>query len=261
LKNKYKAENKILLPTMDQKDWFASWFNTSFYHDLYAKRNDEEAKAFMDSLSVFFKWDQHVKILDACCGSGRHALYLESKGFQVFGLDLSENNILQAKSLSENPHRWQIADVRDFELPQKVDYTLNLFTSFGYFNSDDEHVEMLKNINRNLIDGGKLVLDFLNVDRVKASLKEEETVKGVLAEYHLTRSIQSNRIVKQIAFSDGDVHHFFEERVMAYSSEQITQLLALSGFEVLTIWGDYQGVPMLPSSPRCIFIAQKNSNI
>jgi hypothetical protein len=92
--NTYKAENKILLPTMDQKDWFASWFNTSFYHDLYAKRNDEEAKAFMDSLSDFFKWDQNVKILDACCGSGRHALYLESKGFQVFGLDLSENNIM-----------------------------------------------------------------------------------------------------------------------------------------------------------------------
>jgi len=257
LKNKYNAENKILLPTMDQKDWFASWFNTSFYHDLYAKRNDEEAKAFMDSLSDFFKWDQNVKILDACCGSGRHALYLESKGFQVFGLDLSENNILQAKSLSENPHRWQIADVRDFELPQQVDYTLNLFTSFGYFESDEDHVSMLRNINRNLMDGGILVLDFLNVDRVKASLKEEEVVAGVLAEYHLTRSIQSNRIVKQIKFSVEDVNHIFEERVMAYSSEQITELLTLAGFEVKTIWGDYHGAAMLASSPRCIFIAQK----
>jgi SAM-dependent methyltransferase len=257
LKNKYNAENKILLPTMDQKDWFASWFNTSFYHDLYAKRNDEEAKAFMDSLSDFFKWDQKVKILDACCGSGRHALYLESKGFQVFGLDLSENNILQAKSLSENPHRWQIADVRDFELPQQVDYTLNLFTSFGYFESDEDHVSMLRNINRNLLDGGILVLDFLNVDRVKASLKEEEVVAGVLAEYHLTRSIQSDRIVKQIKFSVEDVNHIFEERVMAYSSEQITELLTLAGFEVKTIWGDYHGAPMLASSPRCIFIAQK----
>jgi SAM-dependent methyltransferase len=257
LKNKYNTENKILLPTMDQKDWFASWFNTSFYHDLYAKRNDEEAKAFMDSLSDFFKWDQKVKILDACCGSGRHALYLESKGFQVFGLDLSENNILQAKSLSENPHRWQIADVRDFELPQQVDYTLNLFTSFGYFESDEDHVSMLRNINRNLLDGGILVLDFLNVDRVKASLKEEEVVAGVLAEYHLTRSIQSDRIVKQIKFSVEDVNHIFEERVMAYSSEQITELLTLAGFEVKTTWGDYHGAPMLASSPRCIFIAQK----
>jgi SAM-dependent methyltransferase len=242
---------------MDQKDWFASWFNTSFYHDLYAKRNEEEAKAFIDSLSDFFKWDQNVKILDACCGSGRHALYLESKGFQVFGLDLSENNIRQAKSLSENPDRWQIADVRDFNLPQQVHYTLNLFTSFGYFESDEDHVSMLRNINRNLMERGILVLDFLNVDRVKASLKEEELVVGVLADYHITRSIQSNRIVKQIMFSVEDVNHIFEERVMAYSSEQITELLALAGFEVKTVWGDYLGASMQASSPRCIFIAQK----
>ncbi len=242
---------------MSQKDWFASWFNTTFYHDLYAKRNDEEAQAFMDTLSQFFNWDQKVKILDACCGSGRHALYLESKGHQIFGLDLSENNIQQAQSLSSYPHRWLKADVRDFELSSAVDYALNLFTSFGYFDSDEDHVAMLGNINRNLMVGGYLVLDFLNVDRVKATLKEEEVVTGVLAEYHLTRRIELNRIIKQIKFAVDDVDHVYEERVMAYSSDHLIKLLSLSGFEVKANWGDYHGAPMHPNSPRCIFIAQK----
>jgi SAM-dependent methyltransferase len=242
---------------MSQKDWFASWFNTSFYHDLYAKRNDEEAQAFIDALSAFFKWDNDVKILDACCGSGRHALYLESKGYQVFGLDLSDNNIRQAQSLSLYPQRWAIADVRDFELPSAVDYALNLFTSFGYFETDEDHIAMLCNINRNLKGGGFLVLDFLNVNRVVASLKEEELVKGSLADYYLTRSIQSNRIIKQIKFLAEDVEHIYEERVMAYSSDDIMKLLSLSGFQVMATWGDYHGAPMNVNAPRCIFIAQK----
>ena len=242
---------------MSQKDWFASWFNTSFYHDLYAKRNDEEAQAFIDALSAFFKWDHDVKILDACCGSGRHALYMESKGLQVFGLDLSENNILQAQSLSLYPERWAIADVRDFELFSAVDYALNLFTSFGYFETDEDHIAMLRNINRNLMDDGFLVLDFLNVNRVMTSLKEEEVVKGALADYHLTRRIQLNRIIKQIKFAADDVEHIYEERVMAYSSDDILKLLSLSGFQVMATWGDYHGAPMSVNAPRCIFIAQK----
>lgn len=242
---------------MSQKDWFASWFNTSFYHDLYAKRNDEEAQSFIDTLSVFFKWNQDVEILDACCGSGRHALYLESKGLQVFGLDLSENNIRQAQSLSLHPERWSIADVRYFELPSSVDYALNLFTSFGYFETDEDHIAMLRNINRNLKERGYLVLDFFNVDRVMASLKDEETVQGVLADYHLTRRIQSNRIIKQIKFVADDVEHVHEERVMAYSSDDIIKLLSLSGFQVMATWGDYHGAPMSVNAPRCIFIAQK----
>ncbi len=242
---------------MSQKDWFASWFNTSFYHDLYAKRNDEEAQAFIDALSVFFKWDHDVKILDACCGSGRHALYLETKGHQVFGLDLSDNNIRQAQSLSLYPERWSIADVRDFELSSAVDFALNLFTSFGYFETDEDHIAMLRNINRNLKKEGYLVLDFFNVERVKATLKEEEMVKGVLADYHLTRTIQLNRIIKQIKFLAEDVEHIYEESVMAYSSDDIMKLLSLSGFQVMATWGDYHGAPINVNAPRCIFIAQK----
>lgn len=242
---------------MSQKDWFASWFNTSFYHDLYANRNNTEAQAFVDALSSFFKWDENVKILDACCGSGRHALYLESKGFQVFGLDLSENNILQAQSLSLFPERWSIEDVRDFNLPFKVNYALNLFTSFGYFDTDEEHVSMLKNINRNLVDSGFLVLDFLNVNWVLNCLKENEVVKGSLAEYYVTRSIVANRIVKNIRFAVDNIEYAYEERVMAYSPEQLLQLLLLSGFKVVATWGDYHGAPMSVNAPRCIFIAQK----
>lgn len=244
---------------MVQKDWFASWFDTAFYHDLYAKRNDEEAKSFIDTLLTYFQWGSNDVILDACCGSGRHALYLESKGLHVYGVDLSSNNILQAQSLSQFQDRWMISDVRNFELPQKVDYALNLFTSFGYFEHDAEHIDLLQNINRNVKGDGKLILDFFNVDHIKESLKEEEVVNGKLAEYHIQRSIVANQIIKDIRFQmDGQSMHF-QERVMAYSPDVIEEMLSNAGFKVIDVWGDYRGMPFQTSSTRCIFIAQKTS--
>jgi SAM-dependent methyltransferase len=244
---------------MIQKDWFASWFNTSYYHDLYAKRNDEEAQAFMDILSYHFKWSEEISIVDACCGAGRHALYLESKGFNVQGVDLSENNVLQAQSLSKFKDRWMIADVRSFQLPAPVDFALNLFTSFGYFETDEEHLNLLRNIHRNLVDEGMLVLDFFNVDLTLKSLKEKEWFSGQLATYQLTRSLVDGKIIKDISFVGEGQEHRYQERVMAYSKSDLESLLVSAGFRVMEIWGDYQGLPFQPTSTRCIFIAQKTT--
>jgi SAM-dependent methyltransferase len=177
--------------------------------------------------------------------------------FDVVGVDLSPESIEYASTFENEKLVFEVHDMRNLLCTNSFQYVLNLFTSFGYFERKWENEKVILNISKTLLPGGKLILDFLNVDRVKASLKEEEVVAGVLAEYHLTRSIQSDRIVKQIKFSVEDVNHIFEERVMAYSSEQITELLTLAGFEVITIWGDYHGAAMLASSPRCIFIAQK----
>lgn len=246
---------------MIQKDWFASWFNTTFYHDLYSKRNDDEAKGFMEYLSFRLKWNHNVTILDACCGAGRHALYLESKGFQVYGMDLSENNILTAQSLSRHPERWFISDVRSFRLPNQVDFALNLFTSFGYFENDDDHLRMLKTMNVNLKNNGIFVLDFLNLSFVQSNMKELEIIKGKLADYEINRGILQGKIVKRISFVSDDKSYCFEEKVMAYDQDQLRKLLERAGFDILNVWGDYQGNPVDEYSPRCIFVSKKTRDV
>ena len=75
------------------KDWFASWFDTTYYHILYKHRDQKEARLFMANLVAFLGLKRHDKILDLACGKGRHSLFLNSLGFDVVGADLSQNSV------------------------------------------------------------------------------------------------------------------------------------------------------------------------
>ncbi len=56
--------------------WFKDWFNTPYYHQLYFKRDDKEAAAFIDKLIGYLKPPANAKMLDVACGKGRHSLQL-----------------------------------------------------------------------------------------------------------------------------------------------------------------------------------------
>ena len=79
------------------KEWFASWFDTVYYHILYKHRDDSEAQEFMRNLVSFLNFKKGNFVLDLACGKGRHSIYLNSLGFNVIGADLSKNSIQQAK--------------------------------------------------------------------------------------------------------------------------------------------------------------------
>ena len=74
---------------MAQRPWFKDWFNSPYYHLLYANRDEREASDFIDALLEYLKSPPGSRMLDVACGRGRHSRYLESRGFDVTGLDLS----------------------------------------------------------------------------------------------------------------------------------------------------------------------------
>ncbi|HCY89433.1 MAG TPA: class I SAM-dependent methyltransferase, partial [Chitinophagaceae bacterium] len=76
--------------------WFEEWFDTPYYHELYAGRDSQEASAFVDQLIQYLKPAPGSVMLDVACGTGRHAIELADKGFDVTGIDLSQQSIEQA---------------------------------------------------------------------------------------------------------------------------------------------------------------------
>ena len=80
-----------------EDNWFASWFDTEYYHILYKDRDYNEAQLFMDNLTQYLNLPEDAKILDLACGKGRHSVFLNELGYQVSGVDLSENSIKQLK--------------------------------------------------------------------------------------------------------------------------------------------------------------------
>lgn len=76
--------------------WFKDWFNSHYYHQLYFNRDEQEAGAFIDRLITHLKPPANSLMLDVACGKGRHSIHLAKMGFDVTGIDLSEDSITDA---------------------------------------------------------------------------------------------------------------------------------------------------------------------
>src|SRR4051812_27347081 len=99
--------------------WFKDWFNSPYYHILYKKRDDKEAQGFMDALAKHLQLNASYKIWDLACGKGRHSIYLNSKGLNVIGTDLSENSIKEALKHSNETLEFYKHDMRT---PFRINY-------------------------------------------------------------------------------------------------------------------------------------------
>ncbi len=218
--------------------WFVSWFDTSFYHILYKDRDDTEAQVFMDNLSQYLNLPEEGTILDLACGKGRHSRYLNGIGFDVTGVDLSENSIAFAKQFENE--RLQF-DVHDMCKPYKkqFDAVFNLFTSFGYFDDEADNLNTIKAIKSNLNETGFAVIDFMNTEQVIANLVSEntKTIDGIT--FHLKRFVKDGYIVKTIHFeADGETYNF-EERVRAFTLSDFEALFEAAGVHLLDVFGNY----------------------
>lgn len=221
------------------KQWYSSWFDTPFYHILYKDRDDKEAQSFMDALTYYLNISQNSTILDLACGKGRHSLYLNSIGYDVTGLDLSKQSISEAKQ-KENGRL--CFDVHDMSKPyfKQFDTVFNLFTSFGYFDCDEDNLNTIKAIKANLKPNGIGVIDFMNIDVVKNSLKQDDikTVNGI--DFYLKRSVKNGYIVKDIAFNFKGQDFNFYERVKAFSLNDFKTMFEQAELTLLDVFGDYQ---------------------
>ena len=118
---------------MQSEDWFKTWFDTEYYHLLYKDRNDAEADVFIKHLFHSLNLKKEATVLDLACGKGRHSLVINELGFNVTGVDLSENSIKEASKCENEKLSFAVNDMRMPLEGQNFDVVVNLFTSFGYF--------------------------------------------------------------------------------------------------------------------------------
>ncbi|HEU4497358.1 MAG TPA: methyltransferase domain-containing protein [Flavobacterium sp.] len=223
----------------EKNTWFASWFDTPYYHILYKDRDYAEAQLFMDNITHYLNLPEEAKILDLACGKGRHSVYLSQLGYDVTGADLSENSIAEASKASNEKLHFVVHDMR-MPFEQKFDAVFNLFTSFGYFESDEDNLATLKAIRESLANYGFAVIDFMNVHHVIENLVPEETktVDGI--DFHIKRYYRDSHIFKEIDFEDkGEKFHFIE-KVKALALEDFEKMMDEAGIFLLDTFGDYR---------------------
>ncbi len=222
-----------------QQKWYKSWFNSPYYHILYNSRNDQEAEHFMDNLMSFLVHTDQSRVLDIACGKGRHAIYLRKKGLDVTGIDLSENSIAYAKKFEDEKLHFFVHDMRKLLNINYFDIALNLFTSFGYFETDNEHIKALKAFKKGLNNKGVLVLDYFNTNKVVDNLQPFLTKHTAGIDFTISKSLVNGKILKNIQFEDQGEKFDFTERVHAYTLDDFKRILKESQLKIDYTFGDY----------------------
>lgn len=242
------------------KQWFKDWFNSPYYHLLYSNRDEREAAAFIDKLVDYLRPAPDALMLDVACGRGRHAKYLADKGFNVTGIDLSEESIAAARKL-ENDHLSFFQ--HDMRLPFRINYfdiVYNFFTSFGYFETRHENDNALRTLANSLKPGGRLVLDYLNSPFVAAHLVPNEIKEKEDVVFDIHREVSGGKFLKEIRILDRKklFRTTFAERVSAFDLADFRDMFALQHLEITDVFGDYHfNTYDEVHSPRLILIAQK----
>lgn len=222
----------------DTKPWYASWFDTPFYHILYQDRDEKEAAYLINNLLTHLKLSPPAKILDLACGKGRHSRYLNNLGYDVVGVDLSQQSIAYAKQYENERLHFEVHDKLD-PLANKFDAIFNLFTSFGYFEDVNDNLRVIENIKAGLKTNGYGVIDFMNAHKAKRLLVAEETktVDGIT--FHLKRYVKDNVIFKDISFNFADKDYHYTERVSALKLEDFKHFFAKANLELIDVFGDF----------------------
>lgn len=243
-----------------QQPWFKDWFNSPYYHMLYFNRDKVEAAAFINKLITYLQPHFNASMLDVACGKGRHSMQLAEKGFNVTGIDLSEDSIKEAiQHETENLHFYQ----HDMRLPFWInyfDYAFNFFTSFGYFRTQREHDNAIRTIAQSLKPNGIFIMDYLNVHYSEDHTEHqtEKEIDGI--NFLITKWYDESFFYKKIVIEDEALEEpfIYTEKVAKFNLGDFTEMFAYQGLQIQEVFGDYNFNHYdIKKSPRLIMNAKK----
>ena len=242
--------------------WYATWFNTPYYHDLYRHRDHHEARELILTLCKALNVLPGQRALDIACGRGRHAMVLAESGLHTVGIDLSPESIVVASEMAHDHLSFQVGNMLAPLEVEPAHWVFNLFTSFGYFEDDAMHQQAIENMANALLPGGKLVLDYMNAEKIAAELVPKDQVKTDLATYEISRRVEDQTIVKSIKLSEDGCSIFnYEERVRAFTEAELRTFMERAGLRIKSVHGDYELGAYDPEySDRLIIIAEKSAH-
>ncbi|MFN4178930.1 MAG: class I SAM-dependent methyltransferase [Armatimonadota bacterium] len=246
----------------------AQWYR-EFFDDLYLQvyqpfETPELVRHEVDFIIQALDLPEGARILDLCCGQGRHSLELARRGFQVVGVDLSEALLYAARQRAEREGltiTFLQSDMREIDFTDEFDAVINMFTSFGYLENEAEDEKVLRKVAQALKRGGKFLLDLMNRDWLIRNFqpmgwRADNEGWFVLEERnfdHLSGRMETRWI---FVARDGVRYERFSS-IRLYSASELRAMLERSGLQVTNLFGDYDSSPYTWDSHRLIVVATR----
>jgi ubiquinone/menaquinone biosynthesis C-methylase UbiE len=247
-------------------DWYEEWFGEE-YKLVYPHRDEAEAKKQIEFLLQRVDLPEGAKILDLCCGCGRHAVELKERGYDVMGLDLSEELLDMACSRAYECGQeisFIRCDMREIPFEDHFDLIVNFFTSFGYFEDDADNQRVLLAIAKALKPGGEFLIDYMNPEHVAGNVVERDE-KEISDEVYVIQERwmdeSPRRINKKITLIRGDEKSTFRESVRMYSHGEMRDMLSAAGLKLTETYGDFSGSRYTRNSTRMVLMGRKGTEV
>lgn len=243
-----------------EKEWFKDWFNSPYYHKLYFDRDETEAAGFIDNLFDYLHPAAKSKMLDVACGKGRHALHMANNGYDVTGIDLSEDSIKEASKYENANLQFFRQDMRLLFWINYFDYVFNLFTSFGYFKNTRENDDAIRTMAVAMKPGATLVIDYLNTAHAVAKTipRQEKIIDST--RFLISKWNDDTHFHKKIEVHDDILRTplIFTEKVSKFSLNDFENMFSHHGLKIKEVFGDYHlGAYDEKHSARMVIVAEK----
>lgn len=245
-------------------DWYKGMYGDHYYRASFAAMSEERTVEEVALITKALNLVPDSDILDLCCGPGRHTIALAKEGYRMSGLDLSGEYIDIAKKEAAEAGvdiDFRVGDMRLIPFEQKFDAVINIFTSFGYFQEDEENEKVLHSAVKKLKPGGKFLIDLANRDYLVRNFTPSHWLERediyVLQEHSF--NVQTSRSEDYWVFiekKDGQRKEF-NVSIRVYSLHEVIELFEKAGLRFEEAWGDFDGEPFHFASRRLIALGTK----
>ncbi len=252
------------MPDPEPDPWYHSFFDASYLrvygHLLTGERSEAETAFLLRALSL----RPGDKLLDLCCGQGRHAVALAQRGLAVTAQDLSAGYLRQAGSLAAAAGvalDLVESDMRTIPFRDHFDAVINMFTAFGYFEDEGQNERVLAAVCGALRPGGRLLMDLLNREwLVRNYIPREWTERDgslFLEERTFDAATSRNRVRFIVVGPDGTREEIGGHHIRVYALHEIIAMLDRAGLRFSTAYGGFDGEPYGLGTRRMIVVAER----
>jgi SAM-dependent methyltransferase len=250
---------------MNDTRWYKTFFGEDYlrmYDFLTPERTEREVEGIVNLLAL----PPGSTILDLCCGHGRHAIALAKQGYRVTGLDLSEVFLQHARSEAEAQGiqvRWMHGDMRNIPFENEFDAVINIFTAFGYLESEDEDQLVLQQVHKALKPSGHFLLETKNREWLMQNFDTSEVIRyenGLIVLEERDFDLLTDRCNVRVTMihPDGQRREYSHAAHM-YTLRDYVRMLETAGLLLQGYYGGLDGSKLRMNSSRLVVIASRTA--
>jgi SAM-dependent methyltransferase len=244
--------------------WYDGFFESEWLDYLSLPGDHDAAVRQVDFLVEQLALEPGASVLDVACGRGRHSVELARRGFRVTGIDLSPRSLELAGAAAQAAGvevELRCLDMRELDYDGVFDGAINVFTSFGYFEEDDENERVLHGISRALRPGGRFLIDTINPIALARVFQEHDWKEfedgSVMTEHRWQNQLAGRGGATWTFIHPDGSRSVLEHSVRFYAPWELRALVERAGLTVERAWGSSGGTD-LGDGTRTILVARKS---